>query len=80
MAPQRTEKQISMDDSREAFLAERASKVTAAAERAAHAQRYLANTVRNARDAGLSWAAIGELLGVSRQAAQQRFGQPEATD
>lgn len=27
-----------------------------------------------ARDAGCSWEAIGSILGVSRQAAQQRFG------
>ena len=27
-----------------------------------------------ARQAGLSWSAIGEQLGVSKQAAQQRYG------
>ena len=30
--------------------------------------------VGEARSRGLSWAAIGTALGVSRQAAQQRFG------
>ncbi len=29
--------------------------------------------VRAAHDAGVSWAKIGELLGISRQAVQQRF-------
>jgi hypothetical protein len=31
--------------------------------------------VTGLRREGATWAAIGELLGVSRQAAQQRFGE-----
>jgi hypothetical protein len=31
------------------------------------------NAVHQARRAGVSWAAIGEQLGITRQAAQQRF-------
>ncbi|MGV9349641.1 DUF3887 domain-containing protein [Streptomyces spiralis] len=35
--------------------------------------------VRQARNRGLSWAAIGEMLHVTRQAAFQRFGGPGET-
>ncbi len=34
----------------------------------------LAPAVADARNAGCSWASIGEALGVTKQAAQQRFG------
>ncbi|MFQ6226897.1 hypothetical protein [Nocardia sp. NPDC002869] len=37
------------------------------------ADRLLDHVVGRARRAGLSWAEIGTHLGVSRQAAQQRF-------
>ena len=36
--------------------------------------------VTKAREAGLSWAQIGEALGVTRQAAQQRHGPTSAPD
>jgi hypothetical protein len=43
------------------------------------ADRKLFDLVGFARDAGASWAAIGEALGVSTQAAHQRFGpKPQA--
>jgi len=38
------------------------------------AELDLHRRVGNARRGGHSWAAIGMMLGVSRQAAQQRFG------
>jgi hypothetical protein len=38
----------------------------------------LDSTVEAARGAGHSWARIGERLGLTRQAAQQRFGAAEA--
>ncbi len=38
------------------------------------AQQELVNAVAAARDAGDTWDAIGIALGVSRQAAYQRFG------
>lgn len=80
MAQTPTESTKRMDDSRKAFLAERAAKITAAMDRAAHAQRYLANTVANAHDAGMTWGEIGTMLGCSKQAAQQRFGTKPADD
>ena len=39
-------------------------------------QELLEEAVIGARGAGLSWGAIGAALGVSRQAAQQRFAPP----
>lgn len=52
---------------------------------AASGQRLLAGAVDEARAAGHSWSEIGAALGVSRQAAQQRFSAsrepgPEAAD
>jgi hypothetical protein len=44
--------------------------------------RLLREAVASARSAGHSWEAIGGVLGISRQAAQQRFGatvEPETT-
>lgn len=38
------------------------------------AQASIATAVADARDAGCSWAQIGEALDVTKQAAQQRFG------
>ena len=38
------------------------------------AQHHLATTVTRARQNGRSWAEIAGRLGVTRQAAQQRFG------
>lgn len=40
----------------------------------AWAQQQLAAAVSRARGAGYSWAEVAGRLGVSRQAAQQRFG------
>lgn len=46
----------------------------AAAQRDADvAEHTLKAAISRARQAGLSWSAIGAQLGVSRQAAQQRF-------
>jgi hypothetical protein len=42
------------------------------------ADRKLFDLVGFARDAGASWASIGEALGVTTQAAHQRFG-PKTT-
>lgn len=37
------------------------------------AQTVLRNSVKEAHEAGMSWAEIGELFGTSAQAAHQRF-------
>jgi len=50
--------------------------VAAARVGAEEAERLLRDAVAGARRAGHSWEAIGALLGVSRQAAQQRFAAP----
>jgi hypothetical protein len=45
-------------------------------ELSAEADRLLDHYVRIARESGASWTEIGAVLGVSKQAAQQRFPQP----
>lgn len=35
---------------------------------------YIVDTVREARAQGATWAGIGAGLGISKQAAQQRYG------
>ena len=40
------------------------------------AQQVVERCVQQARDAGHTWQEIGDLLGVTRQAAFQRFGKP----
>lgn len=40
----------------------------------AAAEQELRDAVRAARDAGDSWTVIGAALDITRQAAQQRFG------
>jgi ClpX C4-type zinc finger/Clp amino terminal domain, pathogenicity island component len=47
--------------------------VAMSAEHAATADRLLDHFVRDAREAGMSWTDIGGRLGVSKQAARQRF-------
>ena len=40
----------------------------------ARSERQIIEAVTSARSKGLSWLRIGELLGTSPQAAQQRYG------
>jgi len=47
--------------------------VGAARDQASAAQRTLTASVTRARQAGHSWTAISTRLGITRQAAQQRF-------
>lgn len=49
-------------------------RIAAAMENVADAEQRLRDAVNAARAAGDSWAVIGAVLGVSRQAAYQRFG------
>ncbi len=46
-----------------------------AAQRRVQAESDVAGAVADCRSAGWSWADIGRALGVSAQAAQQRYGQ-----
>lgn len=55
-------------DGRELHAVEDAARALEAAD------AHLREAVRAAREAEYSWAAIGAVLGVSKQAAQQRFG------
>jgi hypothetical protein len=50
--------------------------VEAASVAAEETSRLLRQSITGARTAGHSWEALGRLLGISRQAAQQRFGTP----
>jgi hypothetical protein len=55
--------------------------VVLAAEAHSEIGKILKSAVSSARSAGWSWEAIGRALGMSRQAAQQRFGvKTEATE
>ncbi|WP_342372921.1 hypothetical protein PCC79_02685 [Propioniciclava soli] len=54
--------------------------VVAARDAALAADRALAAAVLDARGAGCSWAELGDVLGVSRQAAFKRFGRPVDPD
>ena len=49
-------------------------RIVAADEALVEAEDGLRKAVADARAAGYSWAMVGASLGVSRQAAQQRFG------
>jgi hypothetical protein len=50
--------------------------VAASRTAAEETSRLLRSSIDGARGAGHSWDTVGKLLGVSRQAAQQRFGAP----
>lgn len=49
-------------------------RIIAAKEGVAQADQELRDAVRAAREAGDSWFTIGMALGVTKQAAQKRFG------
>jgi hypothetical protein len=50
--------------------------IAVASEIDAEAGGTLRDSVLSAKTAGLSWESIGDVLHISRQAAQQRFGTP----
>jgi hypothetical protein len=41
----------------------------------ARSERHSVDAIAAARATGLSWAGVGEILGTSAQAAQQRYGE-----
>jgi len=49
------------------------ARIAVAQMRLRAAERALDKTVMAARDAGLSWQAIGDVLGMTRQGANKRF-------
>ena len=67
-----------LDDLDPSTVAERDAvhfrRIIAAAEGVSRADRELHDAVRAAREAGDSWLSIGMALGVTKQAAQKRFG------
>lgn len=48
--------------------------IAKAFSRSVAAESELTRAVGDARSAGCSWAAIGAVLGISKQSAQQRYG------
>ncbi|GAB2889293.1 hypothetical protein [Streptomyces mayteni] len=52
--------------------------VAASRVAAEETSRLLRQSINGARAAGHSWEVVGRLLGISRQAAQQRFATPTA--
>jgi hypothetical protein len=52
------------------------ARIRVASELSALAATALQLSVQRARAAGCTWQEIGDVLGVSRQAAFQRFGRP----
>jgi hypothetical protein len=51
-------------------------RVRAAREAAERAEQFLTEEVRAVHELGFSWTAIARMLGVTRQAARQRFAEP----
>lgn len=47
-------------------------------ENVEHAEARLRTAIRWMRNEGASWSVIGEALGVSKQAAQKRYGKTSA--
>lgn len=46
----------------------------AAIQERSHAERHVLEAIRAARVAGMSWSAIGLIVGTSGEAARQRYG------
>jgi hypothetical protein len=66
------------DEAGTAIKRDRTRRVIAARNALEAAQRELSEAVQDAYDGGDSWLTIGTILGISRQAAHQRFGRPRA--
>lgn len=72
---------VEPDESRHLEPAEHLALIHASSDAEGEVRAILRQAVESARAGGVSWAAIGAELGMSRQAAQQRFGdasQPDA--
>ncbi len=53
--------------------AEAVALLRAAVAERSDAERHMVDAVRHAREAGLSWSAIGSFVGTSGEAARQRY-------
>jgi hypothetical protein len=60
--------------------AEHLALIRASSDAERDVRAILRQAVESARAGGVSWAAIGAELGMTRQAAQQRFGDPARAD
>lgn len=56
------------------------NRIRQAADDEDNASRHLHNTVNAARAGGIAWVNIGAILGITRQAAQKRFGRMPSCD
>ena len=54
--------------------AEALARLRAAVAERSQAERHMIDAVAKARTAGMSWAAIGALVGTSGEAVRQRYG------
>lgn len=61
------------------YVGDVVARIKAADEAVERARGLLDDEVRAAHDAGASWTVIGAALGISRQAARQRFASPART-
>jgi hypothetical protein len=59
------------------FILHKNNQINVCTEAARMCERLQKEAVQHARRADHAWATIGELMGISRQAAQQRFGGEE---
>jgi hypothetical protein len=53
--------------------ADAVTKLRGAVAERSEAERHMVEAIKGAREAGLSWAAIGGLVGTSGEAARQRY-------
>lgn len=59
-------------------IADHATEIRRATQLAANMEKSKARAVAKAREAGVSWSVIAVGLGVSKQAAQQKYGRGPA--
>ncbi|MST49039.1 hypothetical protein [Mobiluncus porci] len=68
-----TDPGVILDSARAVFEGEPLRRIQVARDRLETAERELVDAVRFARKAGVTWQAIGGLLGMTRQGAQSYY-------